>query len=200
MHVPLVRQIVRERTETIAGGRVLHTWNDLLGVFPGLIGVKTGHTSTAGWCEVAAAQRSGYTIYAVILGSPTRGGRNDDLAALLRWGVAQYRVAPVVAAGHRYAAAQLGWGKRPLALVAPRPLMRAYRVARPLTERVIAPSVVSLPVARGQVLGRVEIWDGRRLLGTRQLVASRSVARPGLGGRVAFYAGRTVHHVLGFFS
>jgi len=60
MHAPIVRSIVRERTDTIAGGRVLHTWNDLLGSFPGLIGVKTGHTAAAGWCEVdsRAAHRS----------------------------------------------------------------------------------------------------------------------------------------------
>ena len=40
--------------------------------FPGLIGVKTGHTGAAGWCEVAAARRPGFTVYATILGSPSR--------------------------------------------------------------------------------------------------------------------------------
>jgi D-alanyl-D-alanine carboxypeptidase len=200
MHVPIVREIVAERTDTIAGGRVLHTWNDLLGVFPGLIGVKTGHTGAAGWCQVAAAQRPGYTIYAVILGSPTRAVRNADLAALLRWGVSRYRVRDVIVGGRAYGEAQPGWGKSPLALVARRSLLRPYRVDRPLVARIVAPPVVSLPVARGRVLGRVEIWSGTRLLGVRPLVASRSIDRPGLPGRVAFYAGRTVHHVLGLFS
>ena len=65
----------------------MHTWNDLLGVVPGLIGVKTGHTNDAGWCQVAAVRRQGYTIYAVILGSPTRGQRNADLQRLLAWSV-----------------------------------------------------------------------------------------------------------------
>ena len=27
----------------------LHTWNDLLSSYPGIFGVKTGHTSKAGW-------------------------------------------------------------------------------------------------------------------------------------------------------
>src|SRR5436190_5191993 len=77
MHSAVVRDIVRKRTDTIEDGAFrLHTWNDLLGVFPGLIGVKTGHTDAAGWCEVAAARRPGYTIYAVILGSPSRSRRN----------------------------------------------------------------------------------------------------------------------------
>src|SRR5579872_2871501 len=92
MHVPIVRELVRRRSDTIENGTfVVRTWNDLLGVFPGLIGVKTGHTDDAGWCEVAAAQRPGYTIYAVILGSPTRAQRNSDLDRLLAWGVSRYR-------------------------------------------------------------------------------------------------------------
>lgn len=196
MHLPIVRQLVAERTATIeGGGRVLHTWNDLLGVFPGLIGVKTGHTGAAGWCEVAAARRSGYTIYAVVLGSPTRSIRNAALASLLRWGVDEYRVGRVIEGAHTYALAQPGWGKAHLALVSTRPLVRAYRVDRPLVERVVAPAVVRLPVARGQVLGHVEVWAGSRLLGERPLVAARSVTRPGLGGRIVWYAGRTLHHI-----
>ena len=70
MRRPAIREVVRRRSGTIAGGRVLHTWNDLLGAFPGLFGVKTGHTGGAGWCEVAAARGRGYTIYATILGQP----------------------------------------------------------------------------------------------------------------------------------
>jgi serine-type D-Ala-D-Ala carboxypeptidase (penicillin-binding protein 5/6) len=200
MHNAAVREIVAERTDTISGGRVLHTWNDLLGVFPGLIGVKTGHTSSAGWCEVAAARRSGYTIYAVILGSPTRSVRNRDLASLLSWGISRYRVAPVIEASRMYAAAIPGWGKKKLRLVAPRGLVRAFRVDKPLVGRVVAPRVVPLPVRKGQVLGRVQVWEGRRLLGTRPLVAARSISKPGFGGRVAWYAGRTLHHIRGLFS
>src|SRR5579872_6802953 len=97
MRSPVVRAIVRQRSAAIENGRfVVHTWNDLLGVFPGMIGVKTGHTNLAGWCQVAAVKRLGYTIYAVVLGSPTRALRNDGLERLLAWGTAQYRSIPLV--------------------------------------------------------------------------------------------------------
>ena len=55
MNDPTVRSIVRLRSAD-AAGRHLFTWNDLLGRFPGIIGVKTGHTSAAGWSQVAAAR------------------------------------------------------------------------------------------------------------------------------------------------
>jgi D-alanyl-D-alanine carboxypeptidase (penicillin-binding protein 5/6) len=177
----------------------VHTWNDLLGVVPGLFGVKTGHTNDAGWCEVAAVRGQGYTIYAVILGSPTRGQRNDDLRRLLAWGVSQYRTLTLVRRT-AYAQAALGYGRRPVALMASKPLLRVVHVGRALVERVVAPTAVALPVRRGQRLGRVEIWEGRKLVGMRPLVAARSVSRPGFGGRIRWYATRTVHHLLGLFS
>ena len=51
--------------------------------------------------------------------------------------------------------------------------------------------MVALPVHQGQKLGRVEVWDGSHLVGSRPLVASRSVARPGAPARIGWYATRT---------
>jgi D-alanyl-D-alanine carboxypeptidase (penicillin-binding protein 5/6) len=199
MHAPVVRDIVRLRTAPIENGAfVTHTWNDLLGVFPGLIGVKTGHTDDAGWCQVAAARRSGYTIYAVILGSPTRAQRNEDLERLLSWSVAQYRTLTLVGA-QTYAWAAAPYGRPRVALVARKPLVRVVRVGRPVVERIVAPSAVSLPVARGERLGRIEVWAGGARLGVRPLVAGRAVGEPGLGGRLRWYGTRTVHHLVDIF-
>jgi serine-type D-Ala-D-Ala carboxypeptidase (penicillin-binding protein 5/6) len=200
MHSAVVRALVKERSATIEDGRfVVHTWNDLLGHFPGLVGVKTGHTDEAGWCEVAAARRQGYTIYAVVLGSPSRSQRNLDLQRLLAWGVSQYRTLTLVA--HRaYAAAALPYGRPAVPLVAESPIVRVVRTGRPLVVQVEAPSVLDLPVARGQRLGRVEVWSGGRLLGERPLLAARSVPRPGLRGRVRWYATRTAKDFLSLFG
>ena len=200
MHSSVVRDLVRERSESIEGGTfVVHTWNDLLGVFPGLIGVKTGHTADAGWCEVAAARRHGFTIYAVILGSPNRAQRNVDLNRLLAWGVSQYRTLTLVARGP-YAWSAAPYGLRSLALVARKPLVRVVRAGRPVVERIVAPTAISLPVVRGRRLGRIEVWAGKTLLGTRPLLAGRSIPRPGLGGRLRWYGTRTVHHLARLFS
>ena len=200
MHNEEIRSAVAEQYDVIAGGRRLHTWDDLLGRFPGLIGVKTGHTQAAGWCQVAAVRRPGYTLYAVVLGDPTRSVRNDDLTALLSWGVSRYRTATVVDGSTVYAQAHPDWGRSPVDLVATRQLVHVYRVDRPLVVRAMAARAVALPIRRGQVLGEVQVWAGRRLLGTRPLVATRSVPRPGFLGRVGFFAGQTAHHVWSWIS
>ena len=200
MHRPAVRQIVRMRAATILGGRSLHTWNDLLYSYPGIFGVKTGHTSAAGWSEVAAARRRGVSIYAALLGSPDRSTRNADLAELLDWGFSRYVTVKAVEPGRVYAEAELGYGRHPLALVAARPLVATVRVDHPLVRRIVSMDAADLPVSRGQSLGQVRIYQRGRLVGVVPLVAARSVSRPGVGGRVAWYAGRTLHHMGGWFS
>lgn len=196
MHTRLVRDTVRKETDAIAGGRTLHTWDDLLSQFPQTIGVKTGHTAAAGWCQVAAARGRGVTIYATLLGSPTRAQRNDDLRSLLIWGLAQFRDVDAVQPGRAYATVALPYGKRPVELVPARPLQLVARLGRPLTETVTAPAAVALPVHAGTAYGKVEIRDERgRLVGTRELVASRTINKPGLARRLGWYAGRTMHHL-----
>jgi len=196
MRTRFVRDTVDEETATIAGGRTLHTWDDLLALFPQTIGVKTGHTDEAGWCQVAAVRGRGVTVYATLLGSPTRAERNDDLESLLQWGLAQFRVVPVVQDGRVYATTEVGYGRAPLALVAAKPLLAVARVGRPLTERIVAARSASLPVKQGTRLGTVEVWAGSRLIGTRDLVAARTVNKPGVVGRLGWYAGRTFHHLV----
>jgi D-alanyl-D-alanine carboxypeptidase (penicillin-binding protein 5/6) len=195
MHDPQIRDIVRHTTALISGGRVLHTWNDLLYTFPHVIGVKTGHTSGAGWSEVAAARGRGVTIYATLLGEPSREQRNSDLSALLAWGLSRYRVVPVISRERVYASARAPYGRHALDLVAPRQTLRVVRLDRPLREQVVAPAVVSLPVERGRPLGEVRVYAGAKLIAREPLVAARSIPAPGFFGRVGFYARHAAHHL-----
>jgi D-alanyl-D-alanine carboxypeptidase (penicillin-binding protein 5/6) len=199
MRNPVIRDVVGHSTATISGGRTLLTWNDLLDTYPGVFGVKTGHTAGAGWSEVAAARSRGVTIYATLLGGQTREGRNADLSALLTWGISRYRTVHVVSPERIYATATAPYGRRPLLLVASGRETRLVRVDRPLVERVVASSVVSLPVTKGQRLGEVKVYAGARLIASRSLVASRSIAKPGFVGRSEWYLGRTLHHIGSWF-
>jgi D-alanyl-D-alanine carboxypeptidase (penicillin-binding protein 5/6) len=195
MRSAVVRDIVRRTEATISGGRRLETWNDLLYTFPGLLGVKTGHTSGAGWSEVAAARRPGFVVYATLLGEPTRTERNDDLARLLAWGISRYRRLPLVKAGHTYAFAELPYGKGRVKIVAARTQLRVVRLGKQLVERVVAPAAVSLPLAKGRRVGEVRVFRDGRLIASSPLVASRAVSSPGLLGRAGWYAGQTADNV-----
>jgi hypothetical protein len=69
------------------------------------------------------------------------------------------------------------------------------RSGKPLVERVVAPTTLALPVADSQIVGRVEVYDGSRLVASSNLVAAESVADAGFLAKVRWYATRTVANV-----
>jgi D-alanyl-D-alanine carboxypeptidase (penicillin-binding protein 5/6) len=200
MQKPVVRKIVATRDATIEGDRHLHTWNDLLGAYPGVVGVKTGHTAAAGWSQAGAVRGPGVTVYATILGSPSRRVRNDDLAELMTWGLARFHVVDAVSAGRVYASARTSYGKGELDLVAPRSVGRALVTGRPLMERIVAPMGVDLPVREGQELGEVRVYERGKLVARSPLVAARSIDKPGAAARTGWYVKRTAHNMWGWVS
>jgi len=70
-------------------GQVFSSTNRLLTTYDGADGIKTGHTTDAGYCLVASATRDGRRIIVAVLGAPSEDQRFADAAALLDWGFAQ---------------------------------------------------------------------------------------------------------------
>jgi D-alanyl-D-alanine carboxypeptidase len=195
---PFIRTWSTRSSATIGGGRTLTSTDDLLGTLP-IVGAKTGHTDGAGWSQVAAAQAHGARVTVSVLGAPSEQQRNGDLAALVTWGLAQFH--PVEAVSRRvYGHAETGYGRAPVAIVAPRELVRTVRVGRPLVERIVLSPTLSLPVARGQRVGEVRVFAGRKLIARSPLVTAAAVSSVGTAGKVGWYARRTVHHLVGLLS
>lgn len=86
---PLVREAVVRRDAEMFGQLFPATNLAFLESYPGAAGVKTGHTSGAGYCLVAAAERDGRLLIAAVLGTPTSNARVEAATALLDWGFAQ---------------------------------------------------------------------------------------------------------------
>ena len=198
--VPFLRDALDRSTVVLPGGREFPTTDDLLVSWPALVGGKTGHTREAGWSQAAGASGNGATVYGTVLGSETRRARNGALRELLAHGLEQYRRVATIDPGRGYAQAETGYGAGPVELMAPRAIVRTLRVGTSLVERVIAPSSVALPVRKGQRLGRVEVYDRKRLVASSNLVAARSVSEPGLLGKARWYATQTVANLWGLIT
>jgi serine-type D-Ala-D-Ala carboxypeptidase (penicillin-binding protein 5/6) len=200
LRIPIIERYVGESRATLSDGRVVRSTDNLLGTIPGLVGGKTGHTAQAGWSQVAFARSGSVGITAAVLGSPSEAQRDADLTALLRFGLASYRPALVVDRDRTYALVTVGWGKAPLALVAPRSIVRPAPTGRPLVERVVAPVVETLPVQAGQPLGTVVVRDGNRIVARSPLVAARAQPVPTFAQKARWVAGSTVDRLKGLVS
>jgi D-alanyl-D-alanine carboxypeptidase (penicillin-binding protein 5/6) len=66
-------------------GRTIPNTNGLLTTYRGADGIKTGHTSGAGYCLLASATRDGRRVIVAVLGAPTDEAREQAAATLLDW-------------------------------------------------------------------------------------------------------------------
>jgi D-alanyl-D-alanine carboxypeptidase (penicillin-binding protein 5/6) len=82
-------QLTVRRTDAMLNGQTFPATNDLLTKYPGADGVKTGHTTQAGWCIVASALRDGRRIIVTVLGAPTEEARDAAATSLLDWAFTQ---------------------------------------------------------------------------------------------------------------
>jgi serine-type D-Ala-D-Ala carboxypeptidase (penicillin-binding protein 5/6) len=193
--VPFIRDALSRSTVSLPGGRTFPTTDDLLVSWAPLVGGKTGHTRDAGWSQTAAAARAGVTVYGAVLGSDTRGQRNDALRELLEYGLGQYRRVQVIDANRAYLTAETGYGQQDVDLVAPRSIVRTLRNGTSLVERVVAPTTLALPVAKGQIVGRVEVYDGNRLVASSNLATAAAVEDAGFFAKARWYATRTMSNL-----
>ena len=198
--IPFVLDALGRTSVTLPGGREFPSTDDLLSEWPRVVAGKTGHTARAGWSQTAAARARGVTVYGAVLGTASRTERNDSLRALLEHGLDRYRPVLAISGERVYAEARTGYDRPPAALVASRAVVRTMRDDLPLVERVVAPESVDLPVRAGQVLGRVEVWDGDTLVASSNLVAAEAVSEPGLLGKAVWFARTTAENVWGIFS
>ena len=73
------------RTDARMNGQRFDATNKLLTSYEGATGVKTGHTTDAGYCLVGSATRGDRNVIVAILGAPSDTARINDATALLDW-------------------------------------------------------------------------------------------------------------------
>ncbi len=195
LRVLTIRSALEESSFTLSGEQEFPTTDDLLASWPPLLGGKTGHTQGAGWSEAAAASRLGATVYGTVLGVDTREERNDALRTLLEFGLDRYQRVQVIDASRVYGEADTEYGQTRVELVASSTLVRTVREEVPLLERTYMPAMVGLPVREGERLGRVEVWEGDRLVASSNLIAAESVSEPGSLGKAVWLAERTAENM-----
>lgn len=90
---------IYKQKELTLNGITQHNRNSLLWRDPTVDGIKTGHTSSAGYCLAASAQRDGMRLISVIMGSSGEKKRADDSQALLNYGFRFFETHVIYSAG-----------------------------------------------------------------------------------------------------
>jgi len=179
--------------ELTVNGITQHNRNGLLWKDPSVDGIKTGHTSTAGFCLLASAQRDNQRLISVVMGidskSQAEGFRLREMGNLnlLNWGFRFFESHTLYAAGAKIAEPKVWKGKADLIklgvaedMVINVPRGR-YQELKPSMD---LPKFVVAPFKKGQKVGTVRVSLDGKVIAERPLVAMNDVEEAGFFGRL----------------
>ncbi len=163
----------------------VHNTNRLLhGGYPGVDGVKTGSTASAGNCLIASARRGGRRLITVVLHSQNR---YLDTIKLLDYGFSQIEAVALCKKGEVVRRCPVREGRFPEVLAAAKQGLVVdvlHEELRNLKRKVILPDSCPAPVQAGQRLGEAVFYLGEEELGRVELIAAQAVPRKGLVTRL----------------
>lgn len=176
----------RARLRTGKGDRTVVSRNRLLGQVRWVDGVKTGHTSQAGYVLVGSATRRGVKLVSAVLGDPSEAARDADTLALLRWGFTRYRRQVLLRSGRVLARPPLRHRDSDrVPLVAARSVARVLRRGQRPRISLDAPKNVEGPLAAGARVGTARVSLRGKVIARVPLVTARAVPSVSLPERAA---------------
>ncbi len=159
--------------------RVITNRNLLVGRYPGVDGVKTGHTIQARFVLVGAAHNGDARVVSAVLGEPSEAGRDTDTLALLRYGLRLFKPREVLRRGQAVAHADVKYRGDRVALEPARPLTLSVRKGERVSRRVKAPDELSGPLPAGRRVGSVTVLEHGHAVRTVALVTASEVQGAG---------------------
>ncbi|MEF2074335.1 D-alanyl-D-alanine carboxypeptidase family protein [Consotaella aegiceratis] len=163
-------------------GITQHNRNPLLGLGMGADGLKTGHTSEAGYGLVASAKQGDRRVVLAMSGMKSIQERSDEARKLLGYGFSAFEQREVLAQGTEVASAAVSGGQAesvPLVATEGVQILAARGSADDIETRVNADPVLA-PVAEGDQIGTYVVSRGGKVLREVPLVAGHAVERASL--------------------
>ncbi len=150
-------------------------------------GVKTGHTSSAGYCLIGSAKRANMRLITVVAGSDSSNNSFSDTQRLLEYGFRFYATQKYFEINKEYTTSKV-WGgkidtlslgvKEDISITLPRTSFKDIKVNYKVKNNVQA------PISKGQEIGTLEIISNNEIVLTSSLIALEEVEAKGFFGRL----------------
>ncbi len=160
-------------------------------------GLKTGHTSTAGFCLIASAQRNGSRMLSVLLGAPSDEARAADSESLLTYGFRFFESHKLYNANTPIAQAHVWFGQQNQLNVGV--LDNLYVTVTPgqfpniEVETQIDPKLKA-PITKGQVVGNINVTLDGQTISSTPLIALDDVLKANIFARMIDHVSYFFHH------
>lgn len=150
-------------------------------------GLKTGHTSGAGFNLIASAVDGNRRMIAVVMGAESPKGREEQARKLLQWGQQNFSTVQILTKGKQVGLERIWYGdKEKISLGTD----QDYWLALPKAEiqnikakYVLDRKELEAPIAANQRVGEIELYDRDKIVARWPLVTLESVEKGGIFSR-----------------
>lgn len=157
--------------------------NKLVRFYTGADGLKTGYTAEAKFCLSATAARDGLRAVAVVLGEPNTKTRNSEVSGMFDYLFSQYKVHTIHKEGDAIGTLKIEKGvKSELPITAKETysvLLKKGVTQEGIRHELVLPESVKAPVAEGQSVGKLVVYQGTQVIKEYELKAGEAVPKAG---------------------
>jgi len=164
---------------------VQYNRNRLLRRDASIDGMKTGYTSSAGYCLVATAKKNSMRLIAVVTGAKSNEDRNNSAYALLNYGFRFFEKETLIEKGKSYGEAKIWKGaKDTVELVANEDVVKTITkgISKDIETQVNIFEPVIAPVNLTNPIGKLAITYEGKVLAETPLYAKSSIEQDSLWG------------------
>ncbi|MCL2893242.1 D-alanyl-D-alanine carboxypeptidase DacA [Brenneria tiliae] len=164
-------------------------------------GIKTGHTSAAGYNLVASATEGQMRLISTVMGGRTFKGREAESKKLLTWGFRFFETVAPLKTGKEFASEPVWFGdsdrvalgvEKDVYLTIPRGRMKDLKASYVLTS-----GELHAPLGKNQVVGSINFQLDGKTIDQRPLVVMNEVKEGGIFGRLVDYIKLMFHRWFG---
>ena len=143
------------------------TWlvntNKLVRFYDGVDGLKTGYTTTAGYCLTATAKKDNFRLISVVMGEESSEARSSDTVKMLNYGFNTFKINTIKTTDEVLGKVRVEGGKEYYANIV---LLNDATELLKTTDEVsnykfnLKVDKIKAPVKNGDIVGSAEIIDG----------------------------------------
>lgn len=164
-------------------------------------GIKTGHTSSAGYNLVASATEGNMRLISAVMGGHSSKGRDAESKKLLTWGFRFFETVKPLQVGKEFAAEPIWYGEtdkvqlgvdKDVYLTIPRGRLKDLKASY-----VLDNVELHAPVTKNQVVGTINFQLDGQIIEQRPLVVMNEVKEGGFFSRIIDYIKLLFSHWFG---
>ena len=154
--------------------------NKLVRFYSGADGLKTGYTSTAGYCLTATAKKNNVRLIAVAMNEPTSSTRNAEISSMLDYGFAKIKTVEVANTKTIIKKIEIDKSKNKYVEIVP---TDNITIVKQKTEQVgeitydFKLNKIKAPIKKGEVIGKLIINEDGKKISEAELTVKENVEK-----------------------